>query len=290
MLMNAAWPIGLSTGCFYQQNILEVLPEIRAVGFDKIEVCSYPKHLDYHNPVAVEDAAKMLKNLGVEPFSFHAPFAEYIDITSLCDADRCRAVDELLAACNAAAALGVRNVVLHPGPERQGRPPEHEFVQHVRNAAISLNTVAKNCSEKGMVLLLENMLPHLLFGHLADMLFLLGEIRDCAVGACLDTGHANLAGEIGAVIHKFSGHLKMLHVNDNRRTYDDHLAPGEGSIDWPWIVGELKRCHFEGTLILELSRRPHESTSEMLDRAYQARDYLLTLIQEVPPHNEPPSR
>ena len=41
-----------------------------------------------------------------------------------------------------------------------------------------------------MKVLLENMLPHLLFGHISDMLYLLGEIRNCEVGTCLDTGHA----------------------------------------------------------------------------------------------------
>ena len=267
---------------------MEVLPAIRESGFQKIEVCSFPKHLDYHSADAVKRAAELIHQLGIEPFSFHAPFADHIDITSLDMSVRDRAVEELLDACRAAAALGVKNVVLHPGPERSGRPPEHEFVQHVRNAAISLNIVAKQCSDMGVVLLLENMLPHLLFGHLGDMLFLLGEIRECAVGTCLDTGHAHLAGEIRTVIHKLSGHLKMLHVNDNHRAHDDHLAPGEGAIDWPWIIAELKRCHFHGDLILELSRRPHESIPDMLARAASAKDYLNNLIDTVTAHEEAP--
>jgi sugar phosphate isomerase/epimerase len=45
----------------------------------------------------------------------------------------------------------------------------------------------------GIQLLLENMLPHLLFGQTSDMMYLLGEISTCAVGTCLDTGHAHLA-------------------------------------------------------------------------------------------------
>ena len=280
--MNSVWPIGLSTGCFYRQDIREVLPAIRDAHFVEIEVCSFPKHLDYHNPEAVSSATTMIRKLGMVPFSFHAPFADHIDITSLDPAKRQIAVEELLVACRAASALGVKNVVLHPGPERQGWPPEHEFVQHVRNAAVSLNSVAQECCGSGMRLLLENMLPHLLFGHLADMLYLLGEIRECDVGACLDTGHAHLAGEINTIIHKFSGHLKMLHVNDNHRTYDEHLSPGDGSIDWPWVIAELKRCRFEGHLILELSRQEHESTTEMLSRASKARDYLSSLMESVP--------
>ena len=43
------WPFGISTGCFYQTNILQALPMVRDGGFTLIEVCSFPAHLDYHN-------------------------------------------------------------------------------------------------------------------------------------------------------------------------------------------------------------------------------------------------
>jgi sugar phosphate isomerase/epimerase len=126
---------------------------------------------------------------------------------------------------------------------------------------------------------LENMLPHLLFGHINDMMYLLGSIRTCDVGACLDTGHAFLARELATVIHKLSGHLHMVHVNDNRGDRDDHLPPGEGHIDWSWVLQELRRHQFEGTLILELSSRPNEEVPDMLGRARRAREYLENIMR-----------
>jgi sugar phosphate isomerase/epimerase len=122
------------------------------------------------------------------------------------------------------------------------------------------------------------MLPHLLFGHINDMLYLLGSIRECEVGACLDTGHAYLSRELGVFIHKLSGHLNLVNVNDNRGDRDDHLPPSEGHIDWPWLIGELKRYNFDGTLILELSSRENESVADMLSRARHARDFLTGLM------------
>ena len=47
------WPAGLSTGCFYQQSILSCLETIENGGFNSIEVCSTPSHLDYHNSAVV---------------------------------------------------------------------------------------------------------------------------------------------------------------------------------------------------------------------------------------------
>lgn len=274
------WPIGLSTGCFYYRSIFDVLDDIHASGFRQIEICSYPKHLDYHQKDMVREAGEKMRSLDLHPFSFHAPFANHIDITSLHEPTRLGAIHELIVACEAAAVMGVKNIVLHPGPEREGRPPEEEFLQHMNHAANSLNVVARRCHELGINLLLENMLPHLLFGHISDMLYLLGQIKECNVGTCLDTGHASLAGELGTVVHKLSGHLKMLHANDNHGNYDSHLNPGEGRIDWAWLLSELKRHQFKGSLILELAGHQEESTHDTLVRARRAFDYLVNINKD----------
>jgi sugar phosphate isomerase/epimerase len=273
------WPIALSTGCFYRQSIFDVLGAVRAAGFRQIEVCSFPKHLDYHNAADVHRAGERMRALDINPVSFHAPFSERIDITSLIDADREAAVVELITACEAAALIGCENVVLHPGPEREGRPPHEEFLQRMHHAAEALNRVAARCRVLGVRLLLENMLAHLMFGHVRDMMYLLGEIKTSEVGTCLDTGHAHLAREMGVVIQKLSGHLKMVHINDNHGDRDAHLAPGDGSIDWPWVVGQLRGVHFRGVLVLELSSGEHEPVDAFLARAVRAREFMERLCR-----------
>jgi sugar phosphate isomerase/epimerase len=276
------WPIALSTGCFYRRPILDILPDVRDAGFRQIEVCSFPAHLDYHDSKAVESAARRLRELEISPVSFHAPFADRIDITSFDSAVREASVVELIRASESAALLGCANVVLHPGPEREGRPPEAEFVMHMHHAAESLNRVAERCCQLRVRLLLENMLAHLLFGHVSDMLYLLGEIKSCEVGTCLDTGHAHLAGELDMVIQKLSGHLRMVHINDNNGHRDDHLIPGEGGIDWPWFFSELQRHHFHGGLVIEMAAYENESVGDTLARARKGRDFISSLLPAHP--------
>ncbi len=268
------WPIALSTGCFYRKSIFDVLDPVRAAGFREIEVCSSPMHLDYHNAVDVGRAGERMRALEIRPVSLHAPFSQRIDITSPNDADREAAVMELILACEAASLMGCENVVLHPGPEREGRPPPEELFQRMHRAADALNRVAFRCRALGVRLLLENMLAHLMFGHVRDMMYLLGEIKTNDVGTCLDTGHAHLAREMGVVIQKLSGHLKMVHINDNHGDRDDHLAPGDGSIDWPWVIDQLRRVNFQGVLVLELSSSEQESVDEFLARAVRAREFM----------------
>ncbi len=266
------WPCGISTGCFFRTPILEVLPAVREGGFTLIEVCSFPAHLDYHDHGQVEAAAAMMRSLGIEANSMHAPFAECIDISSNDQGQREHSVIELITASEAAATLGCRYLVLHPGPEKEGRPTPDEWYWRMKNAAESLNRVATRCRELGVVLLLENMLPHLLFGHASDMLWLLGAIRETNVGTCLDTGHASLSGELPTVVHKLSGHLRMLHANDNNGDRDDHLPPGEGKIDWHSLVRQLIKWRFQGPLILELAG--HGNAAEIMERARRAREFL----------------
>jgi len=123
----------------------------------------------------------------------------------------------------------------------------------MENAAKTLNTVATRCRELGIGCVLENKLPHLLFGSVSDILWILGAMNAVHIGTCLDTGHAYLSGDIYNVMHKLSGHLQMVHANDNRGNYDDHLPPGDGKIDWNRLMTELSETGFHGAFILELA-------------------------------------
>jgi sugar phosphate isomerase/epimerase len=246
------WPVGLSTGCFYRTDLLDCLEAIRSSGFGLVEICSYPEHLDYHDRQAVERARERMQSLGMEAYSFHAPFADDIDITSFDSTQRERALRELVAAAEAAARLEVRYFVIHPGPERAGLP-DHERLPRMRNAAGVLEKAAARCRELGVGFVLENQLPHLFCGHARDVLWLMGTLERMDVGICLDTGHARLSGDLHTVVHKLSGHLWMVHASDTRGQFDDHLPPGRGGIPWGDLVEQLSDVGFRGALIMEIA-------------------------------------
>jgi len=144
------WPVGLSTGCFYQQSIFDCLETISRGGFNIIEVCSYPMHLDYHDYDMVVRAAHRVEELGMEAYSFHAPFADHIDISSRDSECRRRGLAEVLQAAEAAATFQVRYFVIHPGPESWDLKERDERFERLRWAADSLNQVAERCSKLGV--------------------------------------------------------------------------------------------------------------------------------------------
>jgi sugar phosphate isomerase/epimerase len=282
-----SWPIGLSTGCFYKTPILECLETIRASGFCMIEVVFSPQHLDYKDLGAVRRTALRIDELGMEAYSFHAPFANDIDISSPDFAIREYALDEILRAVEAASLLGVHYFVIHPGPENADIPSREERMVRIENVISVLNRVAVRCAESGIKCVLENKLPHLLFGSSSDIVWILGSLDRNDVGACLDTGHAFLAGDLYNLVYKLGPYLRMLHVHDNRGHGDEHLPPGEGRIEWGTLVRELVEVGFHGAMILEVSGAPDPEVTMARARAgrrtlrIQARHFALAESPQI---------
>lgn len=281
------WPVGISTGCFYYMDFFDCIGPICHGGFSMIEIASSRGHLDYHDKNAMAKAAHTLDKMGIEAYSFHAPFREDIDVTSLDAGARDHACEEICSAVEAAAILGARHFVFHPGPEKSYKPSPEERFQRMHNAAGIISQVCDYCRQLGVGLALENMLPHLFFGNMRDMLWIIGAIESPIVGACLDTGHAFISGDIAKIMYKLSGHLQFLHANDNMGRDDQHLPPGKGGIDWKQVLHELTEIDFEGALILELMGDARKHPDEVMSEARQSRRFLRDLsrrlTQSTPP-------
>jgi sugar phosphate isomerase/epimerase len=274
-----SWAIGLSTGCFYHQNILDCLPLIRESGFSMIEVCSSPEHLDFRDLKSVQRATERINGLGMEAYSFHAPFAPNIDIASCDSAQRADSVAEIFKAAEAAALLRIHYFVLHPGPENPAAIPAEEQLPRMQNVIDSLNRVARRCKELGIMCVLENKLPHLLFGNTSDILWILDGINTAEIGACLDTGHAFLAGDMHGLVHKLSGHLRMIHAHDNGGVDDNHLPPGDGRIDWKKFLRDLIEVRFRGAFILEMAG--NDDPAVTMTNARRGRQYLREVSRRI---------
>lgn len=272
------WAVGLSTGCFWQTSIFDCLEDIRNSGFGRLEICSWPAHLDYHNQEAVRRAMCRIEELGLETYSFHAPFAENIDITSPDEGARNFALNQLLQAAEAAAILKVRYFVIHPGPEKAEIPDSERFWR-LENAVRVINRTWRRCQDLGVGLVLENMLPHLFAGRTRDLLWILGALDSTKIGICLDTGHARLGEDLLAVVHKLSGHLWMVHASDNRGHYDDHLPPGDGTISWKPFLQHLNALHFNGTFIMEIAGSTDRNAT--LEAARRGRSFLRDLTHRL---------
>jgi sugar phosphate isomerase/epimerase len=268
----------MSTGCFYNTSIFECLEDIRGAGFSLIEVVCFPAHLDYRDMDAVSAAHRRVRELGLEAYSVHAPFSDDIDITSPDEGARAHARDELLRAVQAAATLGARHLVVHPGPEHGGGDAQ-ERTTRAWNAVQVLDAVAGSCRQRGVRLVLENMLPHLFAGPFRRLMWIIGAMSSSAVGVCLDVGHAQLAGELPHIVEKLPSCLRMIHLHDNRGNRDDHLPPGQGHVDWRALLDLLRQANFSGGMMLELAKG--DDKQALLASARAGRLFVRELCREL---------
>ena len=92
--------------------------------------------------------------------------------------------------------------------------------------------------DEGSRLMLENVYEH----HPDDIRPLLEGLENQNVGFCLDIGHQTVFSQASAEtwIKSLSSFLGQLHLHDNLKKYDDHMALGQGEIDFHHFFNLLK--------------------------------------------------
>lgn len=244
-----SWRIGISSGACTDRPILEILPGLGATGVTGIEVGTPPRHFDPIQEDQVTALGRALETAALEAVSIHAPFGGLLDLADPNPHHRHAAIGAALTAASAIKQLGGRLLVVHPSDlERHGR----DVNGRLADAALSITVLAENCAIEGVTLAVESPLPHLVGGNPDEFAWILRHV-DASVRVCLDTGHTALGRHWHRFLEVAGPRLVHVHVNDNRGQRDDHLAPGDGIIDWPDVARSLRAVNFGGWLMLELS-------------------------------------
>ena len=149
-----------------------------------------------------------------------------------------------------AALFSPGHIVFHAGFEyiRYGYNPE-------RWLEISLETwtpLARRAKELGFPLLLENVYEK----SPDEMAPLLEALSDEGVGFCFDIGHATACGDapVSDWLDRLTPYIKAMHLHDNNGLMDDHLAIGQGIIDFKSFFNKLLEKELKPRVVME----PHE--------------------------------
>jgi sugar phosphate isomerase/epimerase len=275
-----SWRIGISSGSCTDCPILDILPLLRASGAGGVELGTPPRHFDPWSADQVQAVARYLRETGLEAVSIHAPFGGALDLADPNPHHRHAAIGAILIAASAIKKMGGRLVVVHPSDlERHN----HEAGARLADAARSLALLTENCAHAGLTLVVETPLPHLIGGHPDEFAWIL-ERLPAAAGVCLDTGHTALGRTWRQFMAVAGNRLVHVHASDNRGQFDDHLPPGDGTIDWPDIVRTLEAVDFAGWVMLEL-QRPRDNAAAYFHRAFEQASSLL-----APPSRSPVER
>jgi sugar phosphate isomerase/epimerase len=251
--------IGLSSLLFVNSTIQDAVEATERLGFDGIEVIYDLPHFgpDFE-PEAIHELKELIASHGLG-VSVHAtlwdlnPASHYPVLRNLSLIQVKRSID----VCE---ILGGSVVVVHPGrcpvPER-----EEVLGRAVRWYREFIEECWRHASERGITLAPENIDgAHYPYSDVFQLKALAQDFE--GLGITFDVGHAYLAQRrqgakapeenMARQLREVGKYLAHLHLHDNKGTWDDHLPPGEGEINFEPIVEALRAVKYDGWVVVEL--------------------------------------
>lgn len=86
---------------------------------------------------------------------------------------------------------------------------------------------------------------------------LLGELADCRVKFCFDTGHwfsyggGSQYGNLSVWMQTLSPYMAQMHLHDNEGVSDQHLGLGQGTVPWDELFDDLECLSLSPGITLE---------------------------------------
>lgn len=118
--------------------------------------------------------------------------------------------------------------------------------------------------------------------HKGYLEYVTENIKDENAGICFDAGHYHVYFDDDLDLTKWKDRIFAVHLHDNDKSGDLHLIPFDGTIDWQKIIAELKQCHYDGPITLELCYR-YEYLKMNIDdfykKGYEIGEKLLEIWQ-----------
>lgn len=168
-------------------------------------------------------------------YTIHSPTGDG-NIACSFEPMRKAAVEVLRKTAETADRISAEKLVIHPGFCLE----KNEWDNSVKSFHKSLAELGRLQKDFSVRFVVENL------GSLEYCLFRFAEtvpaIKKEGLGFCLDTGHANLNGNLEELL-KFSP--EHFHLHDNHGVTDEHSACGSGEIDFSCVIKK------KGTFIIE---------------------------------------
>ena len=271
---------GISTHLFLPERVTPGrLDTLQAAGAQVIEVFASRHHFPYTDRGAVREIANWFRANPVGA-TMHMPLflpedeatwsrhtAASLNLIATHKASRIAAMDEVRRALESAEQIPFGSCVLHLGLR-----DEIWDTRALDDSLTAIEHLKAFAGPLGVKLLLENLnnavaTPE----HLVEIVRV-GHFS--TVGFCLDLGHAHLAegtyetkdaparSGIDLAFEAFAAvagdRLVELHVHDNHggdsgSGKDEHLWPGEGSVDWKAVAAHLAKLQQPPVAMLEIA-------------------------------------
>ncbi len=246
-------------------NAYETIDAIKDAGFKKVFVEWYDMDWDPTQKQQVDYARQQ----GLEVIFAHLGYQNINEIWVEGEAgdamvDRyCRDIDDCIE-------NGIDLVMMHLSSKFTAPGPNETGLERIRK-------IVRHGLEKGVRVAFENTkIP----GYQEYVLARIPE-----AGNCYDSGHCHAHFHDEYDFSLFKDRFYCVHLHDNMGEEDEHLLPGDGTIDWPVLMKQLKDNGYDGPLTLELAyhrQYPEKmSVQEFYKEGYRRGQWLQQLWEQA---------
>ena len=246
-------------------------------GAQGVEIFAARQHFDYTGREHVMELAGWFASNPFEPFSMHAPLypdremgragAPAVNLVHPEKSRRIDAMDEIKRALEAAEYIPFKKLVVHLGEKYDSWSPR--TMEYATTALEHLGAFAKPL---GVRVLVENLTSEATTPE--HLMTILEMAHLDQIDVCLDLGHAHMAPGILEAISTLGKRIGEVHVHDNRGLKDQHLWPGDGTIDWSATMDALKALPAQPAAVLEIGYDLDDAPGAIPDRIQRSFEKL----------------
>ena len=230
---------------------LQEMETFARLGFDYLELAMDPPRGHYSILAALRST--IVRSLADFDMGLICHLPTFLTTADLTDSLRQASVAEMHASLKVAAELGAEKVVLHPSmASGMGAHTLETVKMHAFDFLAGMVAAAEQLD---ITICLENMFPRNRLGVEPDDF---EEIftQFPTLKLTLDTGHANIDDRRGrrlkGLVDRFGDRIDHVHVSDNLGRLDEHLAVGQGTVNFDDLVKRLKTIGYDDTITLEV--------------------------------------
>ena len=252
--MNIVTTTSVFPPCYSQK---QTIMRLKACGFRHLDLaldyCVQEDDFPFVTPAWREwamDLAAFAKEQGVQYTHAHA------------EGDVTVHTDRMIRGFEVCRILGISYMVIHPVYRDENGQYVHNAEQFISMNAQAVRPLLAHAERTGVVILSENLLrgasiPPSVIAELVE------RVNSPWFGWCYDTGHANAFDITADVLIGLKHPPRSLHMQDNHGfCKDEHLLPGDGTIDWNRFLEVLHVIGYKGDLVLEAHHQSLEAPDE----------------------------
>ena len=244
---------------------IETIDAIKRAGYENVFIEWYNKAWE----ISQEEQLKYVQELGLNVIFAHLGYQKINELwvdNEIGEAHVERFINDL----KICKQHGIDLVCMHLTSKSEAPGPNEIGIQR-------LQKIADAAKELGIKIAFENTK---IKGYQE---YVLKHIQNDNVGICLDSGHlhAHFKDELDFDLMKDK--IFCVHLHDNLGEKDQHLIPFEGTLDWVWLISQLKKCNYNGPVTMELVYQNEyvgEDLVKFYQRGYEAGEKLVQMMKK----------